>query len=230
LFIRSRAEHGIVEGSRRIPPLSIPFSFLIYFVSLHSTFSSNNNNNNKPQDLKKKGVSVSALLAKAVAITLEKHPLINAAYDPSGGIKYNKDINVAMAVALDGGLITPTLTHANDQDIYSLARSWKDLVVKAKEGRLSPPEYNSGTFLISNLGMMGVSQFDALLPVGMGAIMAVGSTTPTVVVQKNGFMGVQKLMTVTLTADHRHIYGADSAQFLKDLAELIENDCESLTR
>ena len=183
---------------------------------------------NIQQTLKPKGVTVSALLAKAVAMTLEKHPIMNAAYDPSGGIKYNKDINVAMAVALDGGLITPTLAKANEQDIYSLGRSWKDLVGKAKEGRLSPPEYNSGTFLISNLGMFGVSQFDALLPVGTGCILAIAASIPTVVVQKNGFMGVQKQMTVTLTADHRHIYGADSAMFLKDLANLMENDTDSL--
>ena len=178
------------------------------------------------QTLKPKGVTVSALLAKAVAICLEKHPIVNAAYDPSGAIKYNEDINVAMAVALDGGLITPTLRKANTMDIYSLGREWKDLVGKAKavrvmaqavcsllcdanalaprsspqqtrtaftfpnslktppsrtptqnptpnptnptQKKLTPDEYNSGTFAISNLGMFGVSSFEAILPPGMG--------------------------------------------------------------
>lgn len=105
--------------------------------------------------LKPKGVSVSALLAKAVAMTLEKHPVVNAAYDPSGAIKYNDDINVAMAVALDGGLITPTIRKCNEMDIYTVGREWRDLVNKAKSGSLKPEEYNTGTFAITNLGMFG---------------------------------------------------------------------------
>lgn len=93
--------------------------------------------------LKPKGVTVSALLAKAVAETLKKHPLINAAY-VDGGIKYNKDINVAMAVAIDGGLITPTIIKCSEQDIFSISRSWKDLVDRAKSKKLTPAEYSSG--------------------------------------------------------------------------------------
>ena len=180
------------------------------------------------QKLKPKGVSVSALLAKAVANVLERHPLINSAYDPSGAVKYNEDINIAMAVALDGGLITPTLRKANELDVFSLARDWKELVGKAREKRLSPEEYNSGTFTISNLGMFGVTQFDAILPPGTGAIMAVGATIPTAVPQKNGFFAVQKQMTVTLTGDHRQIYGSHAAEFLKDLADYIENNSDDL--
>lgn len=180
--------------------------------------------------LKPKGVSVSVLLAKAAAMTLESYPIMNAGYDPSegGAIKYNDNINVAMAVALDGGLITPTLKSVSTKDIHSLGREWKDLVSKAKEKRLSPDEYSHGTFAISNLGMFGVSQFDAILPHGTGAILAVSSSLPTVVAQKNGFFGVQKQMTVTITCDHRHIYGADAAMYLKDLADLIENRVDEL--
>jgi pyruvate dehydrogenase E2 component (dihydrolipoamide acetyltransferase) len=178
--------------------------------------------------VKPKGVTVSALLAKAVATVLERHPIMNAAYDPSGAIKYNEDINVAMAVALDGGLITPTLIKANTQDLYSLGRNWKDLVKRAQEKKLSPAEYSSGTFTISNLGMFGVSAFDAILPPGQGSILAIGASLPTVTVQPNGFLGVVKQMTVTITCDHRHIYGAQAAEFLVDLANLMENDVESL--
>jgi pyruvate dehydrogenase E2 component (dihydrolipoamide acetyltransferase) len=178
--------------------------------------------------LKPKGVTVSAMLAKAVGMVLEKHPVVNAAFDPSGAIKYNADINVAMAVALDGGLITPTLRKANTLDIYSLSREWKELVQKAKEKRLTPAEYNTGTFFISNLGMFGVQQFDAILPVGAGSILAIAASLPVVVQMKNGFLGTQKQMIVTLTCDHRHIYGADAANFLKDLAELLENNCNQL--
>lgn len=181
--------------------------------------------------LKPKGVTVSAMLAKAVAEVLKKHPIINAAYSTEGGgaIKYNADVNVAMAVAIDGGLITPTIVKANEMDLFSIGRKWKELVGKAKEKKLSPAEYSSGTFTISNLGMFGVQQFDAILPPGTGSILAIAASTPKVVQLKNGHFGVKKSMTVTITCDHRHIYGADAAEFLKDLADLIENDVSSLT-
>ena len=164
--------------------------------------------------LKAKGVSVSAMLAKAVALVLQKHQIVNAAY-VDGGIKYNKDINVAMAVAIDGGLITPTIIKAQDLDLFSVARVWRELVDKAKSKKLTPAEYSSGTFTISNLGMFGVEQFDAILPPGTGAILAIAASTPKVVQKEGGALAVQKSMTVTITADHRHIYGADAAEFLK---------------
>ena len=104
---------------------------------------------------------------KAVSMVLEKHPVVNAAYDEAtGSTNYRSgDINVAMAVALEsGGLITPTLQKCSTLDMYSVGRAWKDLVGKAKAKSLSPAEYNSGTFFISNLGMFGVAQFDSILP------------------------------------------------------------------
>jgi pyruvate dehydrogenase E2 component (dihydrolipoamide acetyltransferase) len=178
--------------------------------------------------LKPKGITVSAMLAKACAEVLKKHPIVNAAY-VDGGIKYNKDINIAMAVAIDGGLITPTIINAGELDLFSVGRTWKSLVDKAKAKKLTAAEYSSGTFTISNLGMFGVSQFDAILPPGTGSILAIAASTPKVVQQPNGYFGVRKSMTVTITCDHRHIYGADAAQFLKDLADLLENNCASLT-
>lgn len=178
--------------------------------------------------LKPKGVTVSAMLAKAVAMVLKDHPIMNAAY-VEGGIKYHKDANIAMAVAIDGGLITPTIQKANELDLFSISRSWKDLVDRAKLKKLSPSEYSSGTFTISNLGMFGVQQFDAILPQNMGTILAISAANPKVVQLPNGFFGVKKAMTVTVTCDHRHIYGADAAAFLRDLADLLENKSQSLT-
>lgn len=92
------------------------------------------------------------------------------------------------------------------------------MVNKAKEGRLSPDEYQSGTFTISNLGMFGVSQFDAILPSGMGGILAIGGTQESIVPCPQSVLGMKKVskMTVTLTCDHRQIYGADAALFLKE--------------
>lgn len=174
--------------------------------------------------MKSKGVTVSALLAKAVALALEKYPIINSSYTPEGAVM-NPDINIAMAVAIDGGLITPTLKYANERNIIELGENWKELVQKAKEGKLTPDEYQSGTFTISNLGMFGVSQFDAILPSGMGGILAIGGTQEYIVPCDKAVLGMKKVskMTVTLTCDHRQIYGADAALFLKEFNSVMSN-------
>lgn len=181
------------------------------------------------KQLKSKGVTMTALLAKAVAVTLQKHPLINAHFTDAG-INYPAGINIAVAVSMPGGgLITPVLANADQVDIYSLSRTWKDLVERARNKQLQPNEYNTGTFSISNLGMFGVDRFDAILTPGQGAIMAVGASRPQVIATADGMLGVKQQMQVNLTCDHRVIYGADAAGFLKDLAQLIEMNPQSLT-
>lgn len=181
------------------------------------------------KQVKSKGVTMTALLAKAVAVTLQKHPLLNAAYTEQG-IQYRSSINIAVAVAMpDGGLITPVLQHADQVDIYSLSRSWKGLVERSRAKQLQPDEYSTGTFTLSNLGMFGVDRFDAILPPGQGSILAIGASRPQVVATPDGMMGVRSQMQVNITCDHRIIYGADAAAFLKDLAQLIETNPQSLT-
>lgn len=181
------------------------------------------------KQIKSKGVTMTALLAKAVAVTLQKHPLLNASYTDAG-IQHRGSINVAVAVAMPGGgLITPVLQGADQLDIYSLSRAWKDLVSRARSKQLQPDEYSSGTFTLSNLGMFGVSNFDAILPPGQGSILAIGGAKPQVVATEDGMIGVKRQMTVNITCDHRIIYGADAAAFLQDLAKLIETDAQSLT-
>ncbi|NJR50885.1 MAG: 2-oxo acid dehydrogenase subunit E2 [Leptolyngbyaceae cyanobacterium CSU_1_3] len=181
------------------------------------------------KQLKSKGVTMTALLAKAVAVTLQKHPLLYASYVDQG-IRYNAAINVAVAVSMDdGGLITPVLQSADQTDIYSLSRNWKDLVDRARSKQLQPEEYNSGTFTVSNLGMFGVSSFDAILPPGQGSILAIGASRPQVIANEEGMLGVRRQMQVNITCDHRIIYGATAAAFLQDLAKLIETNSQSLT-
>jgi pyruvate dehydrogenase E2 component (dihydrolipoamide acetyltransferase) len=178
--------------------------------------------------VKPKGVTMTALLAKAVAVTLARHPQVNAA-TTAAGMTYPSDVNVAIAVAMeDGGLITPVLRNADRTDLYEMSRQWKDLVKRSRSKQLQPEEYSTGTFTLSNLGMFGVDRFDAILPPGTGAILAVAASRPTVVAGKDGSIAVKRQMQVNLTADHRVIYGADGAAFLKDLAELIEHRPESL--
>ncbi|WP_293124492.1 dihydrolipoamide acetyltransferase family protein [Microcoleus sp. bin38.metabat.b11b12b14.051] len=181
------------------------------------------------KQIKSKGVTMTALLAKAVAVTLQKHPLLNACYVESG-IQHRADINVAVAVAMDGGgLITPVLQNADRLDIYSLSRTWKDLVDRSRAKQLKPDEYTTGTFTLSNLGMYGVDKFDAILPPNQGSILAIGSSRQQVVANEEGLMGVKRQMQVNITCDHRIIYGADAASFLQDLAKLIETNPQSLT-
>ena len=181
------------------------------------------------KQIKSKGVTMTGLLAKAVAVTLQKHPLLNAAYTEQG-IQYSSSINVSVAVAMEGGgLITPVLQGADQMDIYSLSRTWKDLVARSRTKQLQPDEYSTGTFTLSNLGMFGVDKFDAILPPGQGSILAIGGAKPTVVATPDGMMGIKRQMQVNLTCDHRIIYGADAAAFLKDLAALIEHEPQSLT-
>jgi pyruvate dehydrogenase E2 component (dihydrolipoamide acetyltransferase) len=181
------------------------------------------------KQIKSKGVTMTALLAKAVAVTLQKHPLLNASYSDQGTVSHSS-INIAVAVAMgDGGLITPVLQNADQLDIYSLSRNWKSLVDRARAKQLQPDEYSTGTFTLSNLGMYGVDTFDAILPPGQGSILAIGASQPSVVASKDGLFGVRSQMQVNITCDHRIIYGADAAAFLQDLAKLIETDPQSLT-
>ena len=178
--------------------------------------------------VKQNGVTMTAILAKAVAKTLNNHPQVNASFSENG-IKYPDSINIAIAVAMeDGGLITPVLKDPSKTDLFELSREWKDLVKRSRSKQLEPEEYSTGTFTISNLGMFGVDRFDAILPPGTGAILAIAASKSTVVANDNGSISVEKVMQVNLTADHRVIYGADGAAFLKELADLIENSPDAL--
>ncbi len=180
------------------------------------------------KEVKPKGVTMTALLAKAVGLTLARHPQVNASTSPEG-MSYPNQINIAVAVAMeDGGLITPVLQNVDQTNLSDLSTQWSDLVKRSRTKQLQPEEYSSGTFTLSNLGMFGVDRFDAILPPGTGAILAVAASRPVVIANKDGSISVRRQMQVNLTADHRVIYGADGAAFLKDLADLIENRTESM--
>jgi pyruvate dehydrogenase E2 component (dihydrolipoamide acetyltransferase) len=228
-------------------PVNVPSAQVVPFTTLQAAVTRNmvaslavptfrvaytietNNLDKLYKQLKSKGVTMTALLAKAVAMTLEKHPIVNASYSDAG-IRHPGAINIAVAVAMpDGGLITPVLQNADQLDLYSLSRAWKDLVDRARLKQLQPQEYSSGTFTISNLGMLGVDSFDAILPPGTGAILAVGASNPQVVATEEGTFSIRRQMKVNMTADHRIIYGADGANFLKDLALLLDTNVQSLT-
>ncbi|CAI5949202.1 unnamed protein product, partial [Closterium sp. NIES-65] len=160
--------------------------------------------------VKGKGVTMTALLAKAVGMALARHPIVNAACKDGKSFHYNESVNVAVAVAMDGGLITPVLKNADETDLFTMSGQWKELVGKtdlftmsgqwkelvgkARRKALSPGDYSGGTFTLSNLGMFGVDRFDAILPIGQGAIMAVGSSIPTMVAAEDGSFGIKRQM------------------------------------
>ncbi|KOM36333.1 hypothetical protein LR48_Vigan02g248300 [Vigna angularis] len=152
------------------------------------------------EKVKPKGVTMTAILAKAAAMALVQHPVVNATCKDGKNFVYNSNINVAVAVAINGGLITPVLQDADKLDLYLLSQKWKELVEKARAKQLQPHEYNSGTFTLSNLGMFGVDRFDAILPPGQGAIMAVGASRPTVLADKDGFFSVKNKMLFSCRA------------------------------
>ncbi|MTJ22248.1 2-oxo acid dehydrogenase subunit E2 [Dolichospermum sp. UHCC 0352] len=213
-------QNAVVRGM--VASLSVPVFRVSYTISTDGL-------DKLYKQIKSKGVTMTALLAKAVAVTLQKHPILNASYSDQGVVNH-PNINVSVAVAMDdGGLITPVLQNADAVDIYSLSRNWKSLVERARAKQLQPVEYNSGTFTLSNLGMFGVDTFDAILPPGQGSILAIGASRPQVVATPDGLFGVRQQMQVTITCDHRIIYGADAAGFLQDLAKLIETNPQSLT-
>ena len=167
-------------------------------------------------------LSVNDLLIKAVGLALVKVPDVNVQFDEARqAVLRFKDADVSVAVALPGGLITPIVRQANRKSLSSISQEMLDLVTKAKAGTLKPEEFQGGTFSISNLGMLGVSQFDAIINPPQGAILAIGAGEQRVVAH-NGQPAVRTQMTVTLSCDHRVIDGALGALFLKELKRLVQ--------
>lgn len=159
---------------------------------------------------KAKGVSVTVAIAKACANAIQQHPTINWCYQPVDKLVEREQIDIGMAVAADGGgLVVPVLRQCEAHDIEELNETWGDLVTRARKRRLSPEEYANPTFMVSNMGMLGVSYFDAIPTPGTAAILAISAA---------GAEG----MPLTITADHRVVNGADVALFLNTLKENIE--------
>ena len=166
-------------------------------------------------------VSVNDLVIKAAAIALKQVPEANASYSPEG-IAMHHHADIAMAVAIDGGLITPIIRAAETKGLAAIATEAKDLAARARTRKLKPEEFQGGTFSISNLGMFGIKAFSSILNEPQGAILSVGAGEPRPVV-KNGQLAIATVMTVTLTCDHRVVDGAIGARWLQAFKILIED-------
>ena len=165
-------------------------------------------------------VSVNDLIVLACARALRKHLKVNSNYTEAGIVEHG-DIHVGVAVALDDGLVVPVIRFADQKSISAISRETRDLGNRAKGKELRPEEMTGSTFTISNLGMLGVESFMAVVNPGESAILAVGATNDEPVVEA-GAVVVRKVMRVTLCSDHRAFDGADSARFLQTLKSLLE--------
>lgn len=166
-------------------------------------------------------VSVNDFVIKASALALKAVPEANASYSPEG-IAMHHHADVAMAVAIDGGLITPIIFKAETKSLSQIAVKSKDLAKRARDKKLKPEEFQGGTFSVSNLGMFGIKAFSSIINEPQGAIMSVGAGEQRPVV-KDGQLAVATVMTVTLTCDHRVVDGATGARFLQAFKPLIED-------
>ena len=173
--------------------------------------------------LEKDGVKVSVndFVIKASAMALKAVPEANASYSPEG-IAMHHNADVAMAVAIDGGLITPIIRKAETKTLSQIATESKDLAKRARDRKLKPEEFQGGTFSVSNLGMFGIKAFASIINEPQGAIMSVGAGEQRPVVV-NGQLAVATVMTVTLTCDHRVVDGAIGAKFLQVFKAMIED-------
>ncbi len=167
-------------------------------------------------------LSVNDFIIKASALALQSVPNANAVWAGDRILRI-KQSDVAVAVAIEGGLFTPVLRDADQKSLSKLSAEMKDLAGRAKTKKLAPHEYQGGSFAISNLGMMGIENFDAVINPPHGSILAVGAGIKQPVVMADGSVGVATVMSMTLSVDHRVIDGALGAEFLKAICENLEN-------
>ena len=166
-------------------------------------------------------ISLNSLIAFLCIKALQKHPRINSSWDEAGIIEH-QHINLAIAVAVDDGLVTPVVANSENLALYQLDNTIKHLAQRARDGKLEPHEYRDGTFTISNLGMYGIEEFTAIINPPQAAILAVGAALPTAVITDTGAIVKQLRTSLTLSSDHRLIDGAVGAQFLATLVNYLE--------
>ncbi len=177
------------------------------------------------EQLKKGGlkVSINDFIVRACALVLREHPEVNSGFNStSSNIIRFKTVDISIAVSLKHGLITPILRHADYKNLGQISTEVKLLAEKAREGKLAREEYMGGSFTISNMGMYGISDFLAVINPPQAAILAVSAIEEKAVVREGQLMP-GKVLTLTLSVDHRVIDGADAAKFIKSVQKFLEN-------
>lgn len=171
-------------------------------------------------------LSFNDLVIKAAAIALKQHPAVNASW-LGDKIRYNKEVNIGVAVAIEEGLLVPVVRHADIKTLSQINNEVKVQAGKAKDRKLQPEEMQGNTFTISNLGMFGIESFTAIINPPDACILAVGGIIQKPIV-KNGEIMVGNMMKVTLSCDHRVVDGAKGAQFLQTFKTILEDPIRML--
>jgi pyruvate dehydrogenase E2 component (dihydrolipoamide acetyltransferase) len=170
--------------------------------------------------------SINDFVIKACALALKTHPKLNGAYADDGFVKHDH-VNVGIAVATDDALLVPVIRDADWRSLGAIATESRELAAKVRERRIAPEDLQGATFTVSNLGMFGVTRFTAVIDEPQAAILAVGAVQERVVA-RDGQPAVAPMLTATLAADHRIVYGADAARFLGHVKELLQNPIRML--
>jgi len=166
-------------------------------------------------------ISVNDFVIKAVAHAMKKVPQANCMWDGDSILTFEQ-VDISVAVAVDDGLITPVIKNVNGQGLAEISKNSKELVTKARDGKLKPNEYQGGTFTISNLGMFGIKDFTSIINPPQNGILSVGAGEQRAVV-KNGELVIATVMTVTLAMDHRCVDGAIGARFIQAFKNVIQD-------
>lgn len=197
---------------------TVPHFYLSVDVELDRLLALRKDLNSRSDDYR---ISVNDFIVRASALALRKNPDVNAQWTDKAILRHRK-VDISVAVAIDGGLITPIVRDADRKGLAEIANETKDLAARAREGKLMPEEYQGGTFSISNLGMFGIDQFVAVINPPQAAILAVGQGVQKPVV-RDGAVAVATVMSCTLSCDHRVFGGAEGAKFLQTFKGLIED-------
>ncbi len=196
----------------------VPHFFLTTEIEMDRVVEMRRSINELDPDLK---LSINDIIVKVAAVALLKHPQVNASFQDKV-VRYYEHADIGVAVAIEDGLITPVVRAADQKPLTQIAAEIRDLAERARNRKLKPEEYTGATFSISNLGMLGIDEFTAVINPPEAAILAIGSATPQAVV-RNGEIVVRQIMRVTMSCDHRVIDGATGAKFLQTFKKLLEN-------
>ena len=218
-FVPHNAMRRVIAERLQYSKQTAPHFYLTVDCEIDTLLSARKSlNENAPEGVK---ISVNDMVIKAAAYALMTVPDVNGCYEEEG-CRYYDQADVCMAVAVDGGLVTPVIHGANKLSLSEIAGKAVDLAGRARSSKLDPSEYSGGSFTISNLGMFGIREFAAVINPPQGAILAVGAGEQRPVV-KQGALAVATVMSVTLSADHRIVDGALGARWMQAFKAAIEN-------
>ena len=203
---------------------TVPHFYLTVDIELDALLAIRKEINQSLTELER--ISVNDCLIKAAGLALKAVPAANASYADTHIRQYHT-ADIAVAVAIDGGLVTPVLRNADNKSLSTLSLEMRNLIAKARAGKLTPEEYQGGTFSISNLGMYGIKSFSAVINPPQGCILAIGAGEQKPVV-KNGQLAIATVMSCTLSVDHRVVDGAVGAEFLKHFKRYIQHPLSML--